>query len=71
VLRNVRQPLQHLFTPAGFELDVEGACAQLDEAELLGAAEHKGLLQFTLSRGMALAYNPSFNPAAFNNDHSR
>jgi hypothetical protein len=50
---------------------VEGACAQLDEAELLGAAEHKGLLQFTLSRGMALAYNPSFNPAAFNNDHSR
>jgi hypothetical protein len=56
---------------AGYELDADGACAQLDNDELLGAAEDKGVLQFTLSRGMALAYNPSFNPAAFNNDHSR
>jgi hypothetical protein len=69
--QNMRQPLNASFPLAGFEPDVEGACAQLDEAELLGAAERNRLLQFTLSRGMALAYNPSFNPAAFNNDHSR
>ena len=56
---------------AGYELDAEGACAQLDAEQLLEAAEDKGLLQFTLSRGMALAYNPSFNAAGFNNDHSR
>jgi hypothetical protein len=43
----------------------------LDGDVLLGAAENKGILQFTLSRGMALAYNPSFNAAGFNNDHSR